>query len=460
MKISQSRIHFIGIGGSGMNGLAELVHNIGAKVTGSDLSENSQVERLRSMGMQIFKGHDAKNIGDVDVVVYSSAVPVSNPEIVEAKRRAIPIIPRIEVLVEIMRLKRGIAVGGTHGKTTTTSMCAAILLEANIDPTVVIGGRLDLIKSHALLGKGEWLVAESDESDGSFLKLSPEIAIITNIDNDHLDYYKTFEQLQFAFLEFARKVPFYGFVVACGDQQIVRQTLASFNKRILFYGESEQNDYRIEKIVSGPSLAIATPGYGYRIYKKQTLLGEVSLKVPGHHNALNALAAIVVACEIGVSFDKIKNGIERFQGVDRRLQFRGEAGGVTVVDDYGHHPTEVKATLQALRERYPANKIVVAFQPHRYTRTENCWNDFLSAFSDADQVMLWDIYAAGETPLPDITSERMAKELRHQCVQHAGTGTAALEKLMSTLKPGDVLLTLGAGDISKVGPAVLERLSS
>lgn len=452
MKISKSRVHFVGIGGSGMNGLAELIHNMGAKVTGSDLSENAQVERLRSMGVQVFKGHQAQNVGDVDVVVYSSAVPQQNPEIVAAKSRGIPIIPRIEVLVEVMRLKRGIAVGGTHGKTTTTSMCAAIFLEANMDPTVVIGGRLDLIKSHALLGQGEWLIAESDESDGSFLKLSPEVAIITNIDNDHLDYYKTFEQLQFAFLEFARKVPFYGFVVACGDQPVVRQTLASFNKRVLYYGDSDQNDYHlVRQERSGPDFC-------YRIFRKGQELGEMELKVPGHHNALNALAAVVVAVELGLPFAQIRKGLQRFQGVDRRLQLKGEVKGIAVVDDYGHHPTEVKATLQALRERYPENRLVVAFQPHRYTRTQNCWNDFLSAFSDADQVLLWDVYAAGEAPIEGVDSAHLATQIRHKNVSHVKSGASAVEQTFALLKRGDVLLTLGAGDISKLGPAILERL--
>lgn len=437
-----------------MNGLAELLHNMGAKVTGSDASENAAVARLRNMGLLIFKGHDAHHVGDVDVVVYSSAIPQSNPELQEARRRGIPIIPRIEVLVEIMRLKRGIAVGGTHGKTTTTSMCAAIFLEAAVDPTVVVGGRLDLIKSHALLGGGEWLIAESDESDGSFLKLSPEIAIITNIDTDHLDHYKTFEQLKLAFLEFAKKVPFYGFVVACGDQPVVRQTLSSFNKRVFYYGERPENDYRFEKLNS------TEEGQNLAIFFRGQELGTVHLRVPGHHNALNALAAIAVAHQAGIGFNEIKRGLNRFQGVDRRLQTKGEFDGITVIDDYGHHPTEVRATLQALRERYPKRRIVVAFQPHRYSRTQLCWDEFLTSFTDADQVLVWDIYAAGEVPLDQITSERLADQIQHQNAKWVGAGASAIAETVSSLKGGDVLLTLGAGDISKIGSQILERLQA
>lgn len=447
MKIANSRVHFIGIGGAGMSGLAELIHNMGASVSGSDLSDNSQVERLRSMGIPIAKGHSAQNIKETDVVVYSSAVPDSNPEIQEAKRRKIPIIPRIEVLVEVMRLKRGIAVGGTHGKTTTTSMIAAMFLTAKKDPTVVVGGRLDLIKSHSFLGKGDWLIAESDESDGSFLKLSPEIAVITNIDNDHIDYYGSFINLKKAFLEFAKRIPFYGMVVACGDSGEVRETLSSFNKRVIYYGFQDTNDFFLKK-----------EGDNYVVHQGDKKLGVLQLSVPGRHNALNALAAFVVGFEAGLSVDECLSGLKHYTGVDRRLQFRGEKSGVKVYDDYGHHPTEIKAVIQALREKYPRENLVIAFQPHRYTRTQSCWDDFLTAFEGASQVLLWDIYSANESAIEGVTSEALAKAIRHTNILYVGSGQRALDECVKAGKLGTILVTLGAGDISKQGSEILARL--
>ncbi len=447
MRIASSKVHFIGIGGAGMSGLAELIHNMGAKVSGSDLSENSQVERLRDMGIKTYKGHQAANVQDVDVVVYSSAVPFTNPEIQEAKKRKIPIIPRIEVLVEVMRLKRGIAVGGTHGKTTTTSMIAAIFLSALTDPTVVVGGRLDLIKSHSFLGKGEWLIAESDESDGSFLKLSPEIAIITNIDNDHLDYYGSYDNLKKAFLDFARLVPFYGLTVACGDNPNVRETLENYNKRIVYYGFNSDNDFILKKEVEG-----------YVLYNESVKLGKIDLSVPGKHNALNAAASIIVGLNAGLTHKQCFDGIKKYNGVDRRFQFRGEKKSVKVYDDYGHHPTEIKATLQAFRERYPKDKLVVAFQPHRYSRTQICWDDFLTAFEDASQVLLWDIYAASEQPIADVNSELLSKSIKHPNVEYVGSSESAIAKTLQHLKGPCVFLTLGAGDISKRGLEIFERI--
>lgn len=445
MKIANSRVHFIGIGGAGMSGLAELIHNMGAKVTGSDLSENSQVERLRAMGIVIYVGHAASNVRAVDVVVYSSAVPNSNPEIQEAKKQKIPIIPRIEVLVEVMRLKRGIAVGGTHGKTTTTSMIAAIFLTAQTDPTVVVGGRLDLIKSHSFLGKGEWLIAESDESDGSFLRLSPEIAVITNIDNDHLDYYGDFEKLKLAFLEFAKKIPFYGLTVACGDSGHVRATLAQYNKRVIYYGFEKQNDYW---------LLAESSGYG--IYHEDKKVGTLKLSVPGKHNALNALAAFIVGREAGLSAEACLKGLEKYNGVDRRLQFKGEKKGIRIYDDYGHHPTEIRAVIQAMREKYPNEKLIIAFQPHRYSRTQLCWKDFLTAFDGATEVLIWDIYAASEKPIEGVTAEALAQEIRHPRVKYAGKD--AVEACLRALAEPAVFVTLGAGDISRRGIEILEKL--
>lgn len=430
-----------------MSGLAELIHNMGAKVSGSDLSENSQVEHLKEMGIKTFKGHKSSNVEDVDVVVYSSAVPFTNPEIQEAKKRKIPIIPRIEVLAEVMRLKRGIAVGGTHGKTTTTSMIASIFLFSQTDPTVVVGGRLDLIKSHSFLGKGEWLIAESDESDGSFLKLSPEIAVITNIDNDHLDYYGSYDNLKKAFLDFARLVPFYGLTVACGDNQDVRDALKNYNKRLVFYGLNSDNDFVLKK-----------ENGAYVVYNEDQKLGALELSVPGRHNALNATAALIVGLNAGLTTKQCFEGIKKYNGVDRRFQFRGEKGKVKFYDDYGHHPTEIKATLQAFREKYPSDKLVVAFQPHRYSRTQMCWDDFLGAFEGASKVLLWDIYAASEQPITDVTSEHLAKNIKHPNVEYVGNGESAISKTLLSLKEPCVFLTLGAGDISKRGLEILERI--
>ncbi len=430
-----------------MSGLAELIHNMGATVSGSDLSENSQVERLRDMKIKIFKGHHASHVENVDVVVYSSAIPFTNPEIQEAKNRKIPIIPRIEVLAEVMRLKRGIAVGGTHGKTTTTSMIASIFLSAKTDPTVVVGGRLDLIKSHSFLGKGEWLIAESDESDGSFLKLSPEIAVITNIDNDHLDYYGSFVNLKKAFLDFARLVPFYGLTVACGDNPDVQDTLKNYNKSVLFYGFNDDNDYILKKEENG-----------YVVYHEKEKLGRLPLSIPGRHNALNATAALIVGIKAGLSIAECFEGIKKYNGVDRRFEYRGEKNGVRVYDDYGHHPTEIKATLQAFREKYPSDKLIVAFQPHRYSRTQICWNDFLESFNGATKVLIWDIYAASESPIANITSELLAKHIKHPNVEYVGNTEDAIVKTLNHLKEPCVFLTLGAGDISKRGLEILKRI--
>lgn len=461
-----------------MSGLAELLHNMGAKVSGSDMAVNSHVEHLRKEKITVEIGHKAENVGDVDVVVYSSAVPSNNPEIREARRRKIPIIPRAEVLSEVMRLKRGIAIGGSHGKTTTTSMAASIFLNADRDPTVVVGGRLDLIKSTSYLGKGEWLIAEADESDGSFLKLSPEIVIITNIDDDHLDYYKTFENLQMAFVEFARKVPFYGVAIVCGDGPApVRELFKDFNKRILFYGFDSHNDYRL----------VGDRGV-YEIWKQGHRLGSLRLQIPGRHNALNGLAALIAGLESEIDFKACVEGLARYEGVDRRFQHRGQAGGIDVYDDYGHHPTEVAAVLAAAREKFPDRRIVVAFQPHRYSRTQLCWDGFLKCFDQADQVFLLDIYPAGEKPIDGISSKKLASsftdgkvvyladamksegkslgkssnkptgKLASKPTSNLAAKFAGSAALLTQLRPGDVLLTMGAGDIWKLGPDLLARL--
>lgn len=453
MKLQHAKFHFVGVGGIGMCGLAELLHNIGAGVTGSDISENTNTERLKELGVKVFKGHTASNVGDADVVVYSSAIQYGNPEISEARARQIPLIPRAEALAEIMRLKRGIAVAGTHGKTTTTSMTSAIFLEANLSPTIVVGGRFELIKSTAMLGSGEWLVAEADESDGSFHKLSPEIAIITNVDSDHLDHFKTFENLQKSFYDFALKVPFYGKVIACGDDPIIRKIFENFPKRILFYGFDEKNDL----VLNGEQ------GH-YSLYRSDKLLGarhlvgEFDLKVPGRHNALNAVAAICAGVAAGIPFATCAKGLQRFDGVDRRFHFKGEKRGIKIYDDYGHHPTEVRAVLQAFREKYPAQRLVVFFQPHRFSRTQHCWNEFTTAFNEADHVLLTDIYAAGESPIPGVSSEKLAQDMKHQNAQYFFRDEKSAQKVLDLLKEGDVFVTLGAGDGWKLGLDVLSRL--
>ena len=431
-----------------MCGLAELLHNIGAYISGSDVGENANTDRLKSMGIKVYKGHSAENIGTAHVVVYSSAIAASNPEIVEAREKKIPLIPRAEALAEIMRLRRGIAVAGTHGKTTTTSLLSSVFLEAGESPTIVIGGRFEKIKSTALLGNGEWLIAEADESDGSFNKLSPEIAIITNIDSDHMDHFKTFENLKKSFLEFAYRIPFYGMVVVCGDDPNVRDLFMNFSKRIVFYGFDEKNDYIIE----------GEKGH-YSIYSDKIKLGAFKLpNAPGKHNALNATASLIAAMAAGIDFEKCTEGLEKFEGVDRRFHFKGEAHQVKVYDDYGHHPTEVRATLQAFREKFEKNRLVVYFQPHRYSRTEHCWQDFKTCFEGADILFLADIYAAGELPISGVSTEKLISEIKYQNVFYSPKQNDQLEKILKIIKPDDIFLTLGAGDGWKLGLDVLEHL--
>jgi UDP-N-acetylmuramate--alanine ligase len=446
MKLAQAKVHFIGIGGIGMCGLAELLHNMGAQVTGSDLNENAQVVYLREMGIPIQLGHDSDNIGSAEVVVYSSAVKNSNPEFREARRRQVPLIPRAEALAEIMRLKRGIAIGGSHGKTTTTSLTSAIFLKAGVQPTIVVGGRLDLIKSTAWLGKGEWLIAEADESDGSFLKLSPEIVAVTNIDNDHLDYYGTVENLKKAFFDFALRIPFYGLAIVCGDDPLIREVFADFPKRILFYGFGGENDLRLA----------GEKGH-YEVYQKSVRLGAFALQVPGRHNALNALVAIAAGLEAGFSFETCAEGLKSFAGVDRRFQFKGQIkNSIDVYDDYGHHPTEVRAVLQAFREKYPTRRLVTVFQPHRYSRTLLCWNQFSDCFAQSDELFICDIYPAGELPIANISAERLVSENQHANARHLANGPERVSILKSFLQPGDVLVTLGAGDVWKIGLELMD----
>lgn len=446
VRLAKARVHFIGIGGIGMCGLAELLFNMGVQVKGSDQSENQQTLHLRELGIKIHIGHEKNNLEDVDVAVYSSAIKPDNIEYRTARQKGIPLIPRAEALAEIMRLKRGIAVGGSHGKTTTTSMTATIFLHVRLDPTIVVGGRLDLIKSTAKLGQGEWMVAEADESDGSFNRLSPEIAVITNIDNDHLDHFGSMQNLEKAFVEFASRIPFYGMAIVCGDSKRVRELFSDFPKRIMTYGFDQENDYRLEGERSH-----------YKVFHGDKYLGEFKLQIPGKHNALNALASLLVANVAGVPFEKCLRGIEAYAGADRRFQKKASAHGIDYYDDYGHHPTEVSAVLSAFKEQFPERRLVVLFQPHRYSRTQFCWNDFLTCFGAADQLYLLDIYPAGESPLDGVNSKKLSAEVKHNHCQYFENKNAAKDFFVKNLKSGDIFLTLGAGDVYKLGEELYQR---
>lgn len=446
VRLAKARVHFIGIGGIGMCGLAELLHNMGVQVKGSDLSENQQTLRLRELGIKIQIGHVEENLEDVDVAVYSSAVKPSNVEFRSAKNRGVPLIPRAEALAEIMRLRRGVAIAGTHGKTTTTSMTATIFIHARFDPTIVVGGRLDLIKSTAKLGSGEWMIAEADESDGSFNRLSPEITVITNIDNDHLDHFGSMQNLEKAFVEFASRIPFYGVAIVCGDSPRVREVFNDFPKRLITYGFNKVNTYYLEGRASD-----------YKVFRGDECLGEFKLQIPGRHNALNALAAILSGYVAGIPFERCLKGIEAYAGVDRRFQKKASVHGVDYYDDYGHHPTEVEAVLAAFKEQFPSRRLVVLFQPHRYSRTETCWGEFLTAFKDADSIGVLDIYPAGEAAIEGVTAKRLCAEINHKDCEYIESKEAAKNKYIKFLKNGDIFLTLGAGDIYKLGEELYSR---
>jgi UDP-N-acetylmuramate--alanine ligase len=447
-------IHFVGIGGIGMSGIAELLLNLGHRVSGSDLKESDITRRLQGLGGKIFVGHVAENLpADVDVVVVSSAVRRTNPEWLEARRRSVPVIPRAEMLAELMRLKEGIAVAGSHGKTTTTSIVATVLSHAGLDPTVVVGGKLNALGSNAFLGKGEAIVVEADESDGSFLRLSPTIAVVTNIDPEHLDHFGTFDALQAAFVEFVNKVPFYGLAVLCFDHPVVQGLLPKIEKRTVTYGLSLQAEYRADNVrLEGFSTA-------FDVYRRNVLLGPVKLQMVGRHNVQNALAAIAVADEVGIPFAQSREALASFAGVQRRFTVRGEVRGITVVDDYGHHPAEVKATLLGAREAFQ-RRIVVAFQPHRYTRTRDLLPEFATAFNDADVVLLTDVYAAGEEPIPGADSAALYEAIRacgHRNVEYVPRKDVA-RVLADRAREGDIVLTLGAGDITNASTELLGLL--
>ena len=442
-RLMKSKVHFIGVGGIGMSGLAELLHNMGATVSGSDMSENSQTSHLKKLGVTVFKGHDQSQVSDCDVVVYTSAVKPTNVEYKQAQSLGIPLIPRAEALAEIMLLKKGVAIAGTHGKTTTTSLAASVFINAKVDPTIVVGGRLDLIKSTALLGEGKWLIAEADESDGSFSRLSPEMVVITNIDSDHLDHYKTFENVKRAFYDFATRIPFYGKLIFCGDDRTAFELFKSFPKTKYSYGFGEFNDY----ILQGECGK-------YKVYKGKELLGDVSIPMPGKHNALNALAAIVSGLQAGFSFDVCAKGIESFGGVDRRFQHKAEIDGVDYYDDYAHHPTELKAVFSAFSEKYPDRNLKVVFQPHRYKRTQDCWADFSESFTGVDELFLLNIYPAGEAPIEGVTSELLLKEIPIEKKRVIPQNDEGISLIKKSIKKGDVVVMLGAGNVAKWGEAL------
>ena len=475
------RVHFVGIGGVGMCGLAELLRHAGGFVTGSDLRENMQIKRLKSLGIAVFIGHKKENIKNAEILIQSSAVPENNIEIQSAKAIKIPVIKRSEALAEIMRLKRGLVVAGTHGKTTTTHLLAQIFIHNKKDPTVVIGGRSHLFQSTAFPGKGEWFIAESDESDGGFRHLSPEVAVVTNIDRDHLDYYGSFEKLKSAFLAFVLKVPFYGSVVAWGDQKVLRDLLSNISRKVIFYGFNENNHFVLNptglefnkhsKLLSpgGNNISaehlnrnsIKKPGAReYKVSVNGEEIGVLKAPLPGSMNALNTLSACATAMITGFSFEECKESFQNFKGVDRRFHRKGEAEGVEFYDDYAHHPTEVKAVLSAFREKFgPKKKLIVLFQPHRFSRTADCREGFLTCFAEADQVFLTDIYPAGESPLKGVSSKKLAGQIQHSSCSYCPQEDIP-SVLRHALKPGDLFITMGAGSVYKYGEELLNRLKT
>ena len=453
------RVHFVGIGGIGMSGIAEVLLTLGYKVSGSDLRRTPITERLEKMGARVHEGHRAENVADAGVIVISSAVTKSNVEVIEARRRHIPVIQRAEMLAELMRLKYGIAIAGMHGKTTTTSMVAAVLQAGDLDPTVVVGGRVDALGSNARYGKSQYMVAEADESDRSFLKLSPIMSVVTNIDREHLDCYRDMEDIEATFLDFMDRVPFYGTVIACNDNEPLRALLPNVQRRVYTYGTAADSDFLITSETSECTVTPA-PMSRFRVRYRERDLGEFHLHVPGVHNVLNATAAIAVGIGLDVEVARIREALNTFRGVDRRFQFKGEVGGVRVFDDYGHHPTEIKATLAAARQ-CGFRRIHVIFQPHRYTRTQMLLDDFATAFVDADTLCVLDIYAASEQPIPGVTAEHMAELITEHggcAARYCGSFEGAIATAIDSAQPGDVILTLGAGSVSQLGPQIVEQL--
>jgi UDP-N-acetylmuramate--alanine ligase len=456
MLHKKHRIHFVGIGGIGMSGIAEVLLNSGYAVSGSDLHDSDATRRLRNLGAQIFVGHQEENLtAHPSVVVISTAVKYSNPEVLEARRRQIPVIPRAEMLAELMRMKYGIAVAGSHGKTTTTSMTAAVLSLAGLDPTMVIGGRVHMLGTNAKMGQGEILVAEADESDGSFLLLTPTIAVVTNIDREHMDFHQTMERLNESFLTFVNKIPFYGLAVLCIDNPNVRGVLPKVRKRFATYGLSPDADFSVQ------DLHMKAGGVEFTVLHHGRSLGQLKLQLPGRHSATNALAAVAVAHELEIPFGSIAAALAAFNGIHRRFEIKGQTRDVLVIDDYGHHPVEVRATIGAIRESWK-RPLTVIFQPHRYSRTQDLFDDFLTAFEGADRLVLTEIYGAGEDPIPGVTGEALYQAIKrqgHMDVEFIADKTSIAPQLAGRLVAGDVVLTLGAGDIYKVGESIVAALA-
>jgi UDP-N-acetylmuramate--alanine ligase len=481
------RIHFVGIGGIGMSGIAEILLNLGYKISGSDLKRSSVTDRLKSLGAVICEGHRAENVSGAEVIVTSSAIQPSNPEVEEAHRLHVPVIQRAEMLAELMRLKYGIAIAGMHGKTTTTSMIAAVLAGGGLDPTVVVGGRVDAMGSNARLGRSQYLVAEADESDRSFLKLSPIIAIVTNIDREHMDCYRNLQDIKRAFLDFMDRVPFYGIIVACNDGPMLRSILPKLKRRMVSYGTRKDSDFQVRMNkgswsagrprpadVARARTPAPPPVSSFSVTFRDKNLGEFRLHVPGMHNVLNATAAIAVGVGLDISVAHIQESLETFRGVDRRFQVRGQVGGITVIDDYGHHPTEIRATLAAAKQ-CGYRKIHVIFQPHRYSRTRDLMDEFATAFGDADSLQVLDIYPASEQPIEGITGEALAQKIVEKAgappssrslgqggdsdsARYASSFEEAVKAATAQASEGDMILTLGAGSVSQLAPMLLEKL--
>lgn len=452
------KVHFVGIGGIGMSGIAEVLLNLGFSVSGSDVKLSPVTERLALLGARVHEGHAAGNVWNAQVVVTSSAVSSDNPEVLEARRLDIPVIPRAEMLAELMRMKFSVAVAGAHGKTTTTSMIAFMLARAGLDPTAVIGGRLDAFGSSARLGKGELMVVEADESDRSFLHLLPSIAVVTNIDREHLEHYRDLDEIAAAFVDFMNRVPFYGAVIACADQpwrerfDLIRPQL---QRRVCTYGIEPGADVRASSVEVSPS------GSEFEIVVKERVLTGVHLAVPGRHNVQNALAAVAVGVELDLTAEEIRVGLEHFRGADRRFQIKAQIDGITIVDDYGHHPTEIRATLAAARD-WGAGRMWVVFQPHRYTRTKFLMDDFARAFDGAERVYVLDIYPASEPPIPGVTSERLVARMRElglNSARYVSSQDPLQDELLRELKPGDMVMTIGAGNVWRIGEALAQKLS-
>jgi len=455
MLQKKHKIHFVGIGGIGMSGIAEVLVNLGYMVSGSDLQESDATRRLSALGARVFVGHQAENLAvDPSVVVISTAVKYSNPEVLEARRRHIPVIPRAEMLAELMRMKYGVAVAGSHGKTTTTSLIAAVLSAAGLDPTMVIGGRVHMFGANAKMGQGEILVAEADESDGSFLLLSPVIAVVTNIDKEHMDFHQTMERLTESFLTFINKVPFYGLAVLCIDDANVLGLLPKVKKRFTTYGLSAEAEF------SARDLKLSPAGVEFVALRQGKALGKLHLGSPGKHSATNALAALAVAGELEIPFARVAEALAAFTGIHRRFEVKGEPKGILIIDDYGHHPAEIRATIGAIRDSWN-RPLTVIFQPHRFTRTRDLFEEFLTAFEGADRLVLTEIYPAGEDPIDGATGAALYQAIKrkgHLDIEFVADKNQIVAQVTAKLSPGDVALTLGAGDIYKIGDQLVEAL--